>query len=217
MLEANLFSRSTAKDLGGPRSEENSQSIRLPLQDAHVVYYPNFFGGPYASEVFQKILNETPWQQDDIKIFGKVYKQPRLTALYGEEGKSYRYSGITMFPKPFTAPLNELKTKIENEINVTFTSVLLNLYRDGNDSNGWHSDDEKELGENPVIASVSLGAKRTFRFKNKADKKLNYNVVLDHGSLLLMQGVTQHHWLHQLPKSKKVKESRINLTFRIIQ
>lgn len=230
MFDFNLFSYSRAFSLrsqghfgegdeafGGTPSEEDSKVIFLPLKDATVLYYPNFISSKYASEVFQKLLKETPWQEDDIKIFGKVYKQPRLTALYGGEGKSYRYSGITMSPSPFTPLLLELKTLIEKETNEKFTTVLLNLYRDGNDSNGWHSDDEKELGENPVIASLSLGAKRNFHLKHKKDKNLKFKIFLDHGSLLLMQGTTQHYWLHQLPKSKKVTESRINLTFRIIK
>lgn len=206
MSDLNLFS-----------SEEDRSAIPLSLRDATVVYYPNFISSKYASEFFQKLLKETPWQEDTIKIFGKEYQQPRLTALYGEEGKSYSYSGITMFPSAFTPLLHELKTLTENEVNIKFTTVLLNLYRDGNDSNGWHSDDEKELGENPVIASLSLGAKRYFHLKHKKDKKLKFKISLDHGSLLLMKGTTQHHWLHQLPKSKKVTEPRINLTFRIIK
>jgi len=197
--------------------EEDSAKITLPLKDAEVIYYPQFISAPYASEAFKKLLDETPWQQDDIKLFGKVYKQPRLTALYGSNDKSYSYSGIRMFPKPFTPLLKEIKERIEAETQTRFTTVLLNLYRDGSDSNGWHSDDEKELGKNPVIASVSLGAKRCFKLKHKGDKKLNYKIFLNHGSLLLMQGSTQHHWLHQLPKSKKVTEPRINLTFRVLK
>lgn len=162
-------------------------------------------------------MNETEWQQDDIKIFGKVYQQPRLTALYGDDGKSYSYSNITMYPKPMTPLLKEIKSKIELMTQTVFNTVLLNLYRDGTDSNGWHSDNEKELGKNPVIASVSLGAKRSFKLKQRGDKKLNYKIFLNHGSLLLMQGETQHHWLHELPKSKKITEPRINLTFRVIK
>lgn len=205
MYENSLFS-----------SEEEPETISLPLQDGQVDYYPQYLAPGYASEVFQKLLNEIEWQQDDIKVFGKIYPQPRLTALYGVEGKSYRYSGITMFPKPFTPLLIELKSRIEKVTDVTFTSVLLNLYRDGNDSNGWHSDNEKELGENPVIASLSLGAERIFHLKHRNKKDLRYRLQLEHGSLLIMHGATQHHWLHQLPKSKKVTEPRINLTFRVI-
>ena len=198
-------------------SEENQKPLTLPLPDAAITYYPQFMEAAYASEVFQKLFKETAWQQDDIKIFGKTYKQPRLTALYGDEGKSYSYSNITMYPKPMTALLKEIKAKIEMETQTVFNTVLLNLYRDGNDSNGWHSDNEKELGKNPVIASVSLGAKRSFKLKHRGDKKLNYKIFLNHGSLLLMEGETQHHWLHELPKSKKITDPRINLTFRVIK
>jgi len=198
-------------------SEENQKALSLPLPDAAITYYPQFLETTYASEVFQKLMKATVWQQDDIKIFGKIYKQPRLTALYGDEGKSYSYSNITMHPNPMTPLLKEIKSKIELVTQTTFNTVLLNLYRDGNDSNGWHSDNEKELGRNPVIASVSLGAKRSFKLKHRGDKKLNYKIFLNHGSLLLMQGETQHHWLHELPKSKKITEPRINLTFRVIK
>jgi len=206
MSDLNLFS-----------SEEDRSAIPLSLKDATVIYYPNFISAKYASEVFRKLLKETAWQEDTIKIYGKVCKQPRLTALYGEEGKSYSYSGITMSPSKFTSLLYNLKTLIEKETNIKFNTVLLNLYRDGNDSNGWHSDDEKELGDNPVIASLSLGAKRYFHLKHKKDKELKFKIPLEHGSLLLMKGTTQHYWLHQLPKSKKVTEPRINLTFRLIK
>lgn len=198
-------------------SEEERHAIRLSLKDASVIYYPTFIASKYASEVFQKLLKEITWQHDTIKMFGKVYKQPRLTALYGEEEKSYSYSGITMSATAFTPLLYNLKTLIQKETNIKFNTVLLNLYRDGNDSNGWHSDDEKELGENPAIASLSLGAKRNFHLKHKKNKELKFKIPLEHGSLLLMKGTTQHHWLHQLPKSKKVTEPRINLTFRIIK
>jgi len=198
-------------------SEESQNKITLPLPDAVITYYSEFMEATYASEVFKKLNKETVWQQDDIKIFGKTYKQPRLTALYGDEGKSYSYSNITMYPKPMTPLLKEIKSKIERVAQTTFNTVLLNLYRDGNDSNGWHSDNEKALGKNPVIASVSLGAKRSFKLKHRGGKELNHKIFLDHGSLLLMEGETQHHWLHELPKSKKITEPRINLTFRVIK
>ncbi len=195
---------------------EINKTKKLPLPGANITYYPSFISSEKASEYFQELLEETPWQQDDIKVFGKVYKQPRLTALFGDKEKSYTYSGITMHPKPFTPLLLEIKTLVEATSNSSFTTVLLNLYRDGDDSNGWHSDDEKELGENPVIASVSLGVKRIFHLRHKKDEKIRYSIALNHGSLLLMQDETQHNWQHQLPKSKKIHDPRINLTFRVI-
>ena len=197
-------------------SEAKEIPIRLPLKNAEVLYYPNFFSTIKADTYFKEILKSTFWQQDGITVFGKTYPQPRLTALYGVDGKTYSYSGITMTPKPFTYDLAQIKKRINNVTEEEFTSVLLNLYRDGNDSNGWHSDNEKELGKNPVIASISFGAKRFFHFKNKSDKSDTYKLSLEHGSLLLMKGATQHHWLHQLPKTKLVQSARINLTFRKI-
>lgn len=198
-------------------SEKNNTPIKLALPDANITYYSSFFSPEESSEYFQILLNEIEWQEDDIKVFGKTYKQPRLTALYGMNNASYRYSGITMFPKPFNFILKEIKTKIEEITEIKFTTVLLNFYRDGSDSNGWHSDDEKELGENPVIVSISLGAERTFRLRHKKDKTQKKNLILQHGSLLIMKGETQHHWQHCIPKSKKDIKPRINLTFRVIK
>ena len=160
---------------------------------------------------------ETNWQQDDIRVFGKVYQQPRLTALYGEAGKPYSYSGITMQPTPFTPLLLAIKKQVELASQAHFSTVLLNLYRDGRDSNGWHSDDEKELGEQPLIASVSLGTMRRFKLQHKENKELKHAINLEHGSLLVMAGKTQHCWKHQIPKTAKAVGPRINLTFRLIQ
>lgn len=199
-------------------SEENStEKIILDLPNAAVTYYPSFFTSEEATNLFELINEETPWQHDDIRVFGKTYKQPRLTAFYGEEGKNYTYSGIEMIPKPFSTTVAEIRDRIERNDGQHYNSVLLNLYRNGMDSNGWHSDDEKGLGTNPHIASVTFGAKRTFHLRAKHNKKLRHSLLLEHGSLLLMGGVTQHYWQHQIPKSKKINEPRINLTFRLIK
>ncbi len=195
---------------------QGTEKFVLPLPDAHIEYYPNFFNTALADHYYLNLLKHTPWRQDDIKVFGKVYPQPRLTALYGITEQPYTYSGITMHPQPFQTIHHEIANAISSKTLETFTTVLLNLYRDGNDSNGWHSDDEKELGINPVIASISLGAQRYFHLKHKTDERLRYKLSLAHGSLLLMKGSTQHCWKHQLPKSKKVATPRINLTFRTI-
>jgi len=197
-------------------NSEDLLNTNLDLKDADVIYFPAFLSSSAANSYFKKLYADTPWQQDDVKLFGKVYPQPRLTALYGNNDRSYSYSGIVMNPMPFTPLLLEIKDKVEKVSDVKFTTVLLNLYRDGNDSNGWHSDDEKELGQDPVIASISLGAKRRFQLRHKKDKSLRTNIELEHGSLFLMKGSTQHYWQHQLPKSKRITEPRINLTFRII-
>ncbi len=191
--------------------------IQLDLPNADITYYPQFLTQEKA-DFYLKYFTETiPWQQDDITVFGKTYPQPRLTALFGNNGKSYSYSNINMQPHEFTQELRELKTSLETNANVHFTTCLLNLYRDGKDSNGWHADDEKELGTNPVIASLSLGQERFFHLRNKADKTLKHKLLLEHGSLLLMQGPTQHYWQHQIPKTAKPIKERINLTFRVIR
>ncbi|WP_445382694.1 alpha-ketoglutarate-dependent dioxygenase AlkB family protein [Robiginitalea sp. IMCC43444] len=190
--------------------------VLIDLPDAELLYQPDFLDLQEAQSLFSHLRNEVPWQQDDIRVFGKTYAQPRLTALFGLEGKPYTYSGITMHPHPFPERLSELKTAVENLAGVAFTSCLLNLYRDGSDSNGWHADNEKELGQNPVIASVSLGETRKFKMKHRRDKNLKHDLELVSGSLLIMKGSTQHHWLHQVPKTKKPVGERINLTFRRI-
>ena len=195
----------------------SKEKTELSLPNAEVVYIPNFYPSEKADNLF-KILKETiSWRQDDIIVFGKTYKQPRLTALYADNNQTYSYSNITMSPKPFTEELLCIKQDLEEIALYRFTTVLLNLYRNGNDSNGWHADNEKELGKNPVIASLSLGASRLFQFKHRTDKDQKYSLDLQPGSLLLMKGEMQHYWLHQIPKTKKVVGERINLTFRTIK
>ncbi|TVZ23500.1 alkylated DNA repair dioxygenase AlkB [Dokdonia sp. Hel_I_63] len=188
----------------------------LDLPDADVTYYKNMLTDEEAASYYKTLLEEISWRHDDIKVFGKIYPQPRLTALYSSNAKPYSYSNITMVPEPFTPALQAIKKQVEAIAGVTFTTCLLNLYRDGNDSNGWHADDEKELGKNPIIASVSLGAPRLFKFRNKIDKTQQAKIILEPGSLLLMGGSTQHNWHHQIPKTAKKVAPRINLTFRII-
>lgn len=189
----------------------------IALKDAKISYDEHFLSHNEASTYFDVLRKETDWQQDRIKVFGKEYDQPRLTALFANNKNPYTYSNITMHPTPFSAVLLEIKSKIEKTLNQTFTTCLLNLYRNGQDSNGWHADNEKELGINPVIASVSLGAERLFHMKHRTDKTQKLRLNLAHGSLLVMSGSTQHHWLHQIPKTKKNVGERINLTFRIIK
>ncbi|WP_298494489.1 alpha-ketoglutarate-dependent dioxygenase AlkB [uncultured Algibacter sp.] len=191
-------------------------AINLNLKGANVIYYPNFFNTIKANKYFENLLNNIDWKQDTITVYGKTYLQPRLTAFYATNKNTYKYSNITMQPNAFDNDLLEIKKTIEEALKINFTSCLANLYRNGDDSNGWHADNEKELGINPIIASVSLGAERIFHFKHKTDKSLKTKLILKHGSLLLMQGETQSNWLHQLPKTKKTIKNRINLTFRII-
>lgn len=197
--------------------ESASDPIFLDLPDADIIYYPQFFDKQAADIIFASLAQEIPWQQDEIRVYGKIHPQPRLTALFGNEGKSYSYSNITMQPHPWSLLLQKLKTAIEKVTDTNFTTVLLNQYRDGKDSNGWHSDNENELGINPVIASLSFGAERMFQLKHNLDKDLKKSIVLEHGSLLLMKGTTQHFWKHQIPKTAKPIGPRINGTFRIIK
>lgn len=194
-----------------------SQSINFNLPDAEISYFPAFFDATIADELFSELKTDIPWQQDDITIFGKTHPQPRLTALFGNEGKAYSYSNIVMQPHEWNDALQFIKEVVEKASGVTFTTVLLNFYRNGKDSNGWHADNEKELGNNPVIASVSFGAARFFQLRHNSDKMQKMQLLLEHGSLLLMKGKTQHFWKHQIPKTAKPIGERINLTFRIIK
>ena len=194
-----------------------SEPIVLDLPDAEIIYYPHFFDKKVADDIFSQLKNDIPWQQDNITVFGKVHLQPRLTALFGNDGKSYSYSNIKMQPHPWNPILQKIKSQIESVSDANFTTVLLNLYRDGKDSNGWHADNEKELGNNPIIASVSFGTERVFQLKHNTIPGLKQNILLEHGSLLLMKGTTQHFWKHQIPKTAKPIGSRINLTFRVIE
>ena len=194
-----------------------SEPIVLHLQDAEIIYFAHFFDKKEADAIFRQLAKDIPWQQDDIQVFGKIHPQPRLTALFGNEGKPYTYSNIKMQPYPWTLLLQKIKSYVESVSDTNFTTVLLNQYRDGKDSNGWHADNEKELGSNPVIASVSFGAERIFQLKHNSISGLKQNIILEHGSLLLMKGTTQHFWKHQIPKTSKPIGPRINLTFRVIK
>lgn len=194
----------------------DSEPIVFDVPDASIIYYPNFFSTEEATILFDTLQKEIPWQQDDIKVYGKVYPQPRLTALFGNEGKSYSYSNITMHPHKWSPLLMSIKEKVEKTTEAIYSTVLLNYYRDGKDSNGWHADNEKELGTNPIIASLSFGAERMFQLKHNAIPNQKINIPLAHGSLLVMKGTTQHFWKHQIPKTTKPIDPRINLTFRII-
>jgi len=193
------------------------KKLSFDIPDAKVTFYEKFFSSAKSDQLLDRLTDEIKWQQDEIKMFGKVHQVPRLTAYYGDPELSYTYSGIRMSPHPWNEDLLYIKSKIEDQANVSFTSVLLNLYRSGQDSMGWHQDNEKELGVNPTIASVSFGATRTFQMKHihRLDEP-KVNIPLTGGSFLLMEGVTQHFWKHQIAKTKKVISPRINLTFRVV-
>lgn len=193
---------------------EEKQLFNLP--NAELIYITNFFSKEEADKIYNEIATKTNWQHDDITVFGKTYRQPRLTALFGDTNKTYSYSNITMHPEPFTTLLKSIKHKVEQTSDQKFNTLLINLYRDGNDSNGWHADNEKELGKNPVIASVSFGQPRPFHFKHRTIKEQRHKLILEHGSILIMKGEIQHFWLHQIAKTKKKISPRINLTFRTL-
>ena len=187
------------------------------ISDGELSYWPQFYPLTRATELLAGLQAEVAWQEEEIVMFGRRVKQPRLTAWYGDPGTSYTYSGLTMQPQPWTARLTTTRQDIEAATGHRYNSVLLNLYRHGQDSMGWHSDDEPELGTDPAIASLSLGEPRRFHLRKKSDHGQKIQLDLAHGSLLLMAGSLQHHWQHQLPKSQRTMSARLNLTFRWIE
>lgn len=171
---------------------------------------------PY-DQMLRKLIDETKWRQESIRIYGKTMPQPRLVAWYGDPGKKYDYSGISLTPLPWTDLLREIKRRIEDCTESRFNSVFLNLYRDHNDSMGFHSDDERELGREPTIASLTFGATRVFVLKHKRRQDVpTFKLPLEAGSVLLMKGQTQHFWKHGIMKQTKPCGPRVNLTFRTI-
>ena len=194
-----------------------SHYTEFDLPNAKLIYYPKFYSLENSNTYFELLKNTIPWQQDNITLFGKTHRQPRLTALYANNELPYKYSNITMHPHKFTDELLQIKNDIELLAHHEFTTVLLNFYRNGSDSNGWHADNEKELGQNPIIASLSFGEPRPFHFKHRTLKNEKHKLILEHGSLLIMKAEMQQYWLHQIPKTKRQIGERINLTFRTIK
>ncbi|MBU3713737.1 MAG: alpha-ketoglutarate-dependent dioxygenase AlkB [Ferruginibacter sp.] len=193
------------------------EPVIFDLPDADISLYDDFFSTSESKMLFQNLLDKISWQQYDIRMFGRILNQPRLTAYYGDAQKPYAYSGLQLNPNPWNEDLLFIKSRIEAAAKVSFTSVLLNYYRDGKDSMGWHADDEKELGQNPVIGSVSFGETRPFQLRHLKRKEIKrVDIPLTNGSFLLMKGTTQHFWQHQIPKTTRTLGPRINLTFRVI-
>jgi alkylated DNA repair dioxygenase AlkB len=188
----------------------------LSIPDGELLFCRQVFAPEESMALFQRLYDDIAWQRHVIKIYGRSVAVPRLSAWYGDPAALYGYSGLRLKPLPWTPTLLEIREKVEALAGAPFNSVLLNLYRDGRDSVGWHSDAEPELGRNPVIASVSLGASRQFMLRHNK-RRLQMALELDSGSVLIMAGSTQHHWRHQLPKSRQAVGPRINLTFRQIQ
>lgn len=203
-----------ASDQGTPEQHKQvAQPQRLPLPEGDVVYYPRFFSQSIADTYFDKLQSELPWRQDSLRMFGKSIPIPRLQSWHGDPQCTYTYSGLTMVPNPWTSTLADIRDCCSAACGSRFNSVLANWYRHGQDSMSLHADDEPELGPNPVIGSVTLGEARPFVFKHK-ETKARYTHLLEHGSLLVMAGATQSHYLHGISKTVKPIGGRINLTFR---
>jgi alkylated DNA repair dioxygenase AlkB len=200
-----------------PTSPSNVSPRRLELEDADVRLLAEAFSEPEASELFRLLRAEIDWRQEEVVIFGKRRLVPRLVAWHGDPGASYTYSGTPHEALPWTPALEQVRHRVQALTGRHFNAVLLNLYRDGRDGMGWHSDDEPELGPEPAIASVSLGAVRRFCLRHRRRKGMRADLPLPHGSLLLMSGATQRHWVHAVPKTALPTGERINLTFRRVE
>lgn len=195
--------------------EERVDPIEFNFQnEGNVVYYPNFLKFDEATELFNSLKLNTEWYQPEVKVYGKVYPVPRLVAWYGDV--EYGYSSFKHKPLTYPQNLEYIQKKIEALTGSKFNGVLLNYYRSGNDKMGWHSDNEKELGSKPVIASLNIGITRRFDFRKKNDPRSKMSIELENGSLLIMKGNFQTFWEHQIPIQKRVQGERINLTFRLI-
>lgn len=190
---------------------------QVRLAEAEVFYLAHLPLAAPAETLMTQLIAEVPWRAEDVAVWGKTFRQPRLIAWYGDKGQTYTYSGINLEPLPWTEMLFDVKRRIEDAVGTDFNSVLLNYYRDNRDSMGFHSDDEPELGERPIIASLSLGDERTFVLRHKRNASIRpVRLRLGSGSLLLMKGTTQQNWKHGIPKETRRCGPRVNLTFRRI-
>ena len=209
-----MFCNVAAQTLRGPQLDE---APRVILDRDGIVTYDPYFIDPWAAdELFGSLRTSTPWKQEHLRMYGREISFPRLTAWYGDRGATYTYSGLRNEPLPWTPVLRAVQALLRARLGVKFNSVLLNFYRAGQDSLSWHADDEPELGSEPVIASVSLGATRRFLLRHTVSREVA-EVSLEHGSLLVMSGATQQNWKHQVPKAGNAASERINLTFRVIE
>lgn len=189
---------------------------RLELDDAELAFHPHWLPAERADAWLQQLDAETPWSQPQVRVFGRWHPVPRQVAWYADPGVVYGYAGLDHAALPWTPLLQLIREAVEAACGQAFNGVLLNRYRDGQDSMGWHSDDEASLGANPLIASLNLGAARRFDFRRKGTSRIGHSLELGHGSLLVMAGATQHHWQHQIAKTRKASGLRLNLTFRRI-
>lgn len=187
------------------------------LADAELDYLPGWINPALADSWLHMLVEQTPWQQPELFIHGRYHRTPRLTAWHGDPEARYRYSGKLHEPLPWTPLLSEIRHRLEKEVGQPLNAVLLNLYRDGQDSMGWHSDAEPELGRDPLIASLNLGGSRRFDLRRVGSTRIEHSLTLEHASLLVMRGPTQHHWQHQVAKTRQACAPRLNLTFRLIR
>ena len=202
----------TGRELNQETLFKPSDRPLLPYNGA-VEYTPSLFSRADSDSLFQELLETTPWQEDEVVLFGQRRILSRKVAWMADEGFTYSYSGTSKSATPWTSAVMLVKELVERQTAQRFNSCLLNLYHNGSEGMGWHSDDEKTLGRNPVIASVSFGAERIFKLKHRESKEV-VSLLLEHGSLLIMKGETQHYWVHTMPKTKKITTPRVNLTFR---
>lgn len=201
---------------GMPRAGLVADDI-LWLDDQACLYlWRGLLGPEEAAAASLRLHTELPWAQPEIKVFGRWHRIPRLQSWHGDAEARYRYASLTMTPHPWHPALQRVRAIAQARTGLSFNSVLANLYRDGDDRMGWHADDERELGAEPWIASYSVGAARRFSFRRKANHRDRHDIVLAHDELLLMSPAVQHHWQHALPVSRRIRDWRINLTFRLI-
>ena len=189
--------------------------LKNSVKNKEFTFYADFLSESESLLLLDRLTDQLHWNEETIIMYGKLIKVPRLVCWYGDTGTDYRYSGITHTALPWTKDLQEIKERIEKHTGKQFNSVLGNLYRNENDSMGWHSDNEKELGNSPCIASLSLGEERLFKIRHKQSSE-TLDTRLTNGSLLVMSGESQNNWKHCVPKTKTKKRPRINLTFRYI-
>jgi len=193
-------------------------AVPVPLPDGLLYHLPQFLPANEATDMLDALVAGLAWEQHRLRLFGRERLTPRLCAWYGDADARYGYSGQTLEPLPWTAPLADLRQRLQAAVGCAFNSVLANLYRDGADSMGWHSDDEASLGPQPVIASLSLGATRRFVLRHRCRRELQtLSLPLEHGALLVMAADTQHHWHHAVPKTRQPVGPRVNLTFRHVR
>lgn len=190
---------------------------QLRLANAELELHAQWLDAATADRWLAELTTQTPWQQPQVQIYGRQLPVPRLVAWYGDAEARYRYSGLTHQPLPWTPLLAQIRAQVAAAVGQPLNGVLINYYRDGQDSMGWHSDDEAELGANPLIASLNLGGTRRFDLRRKGQGRIEHSLLLQHGSLLVMRGPTQHHWQHQVAKTRSPCAPRLNLTFRLIK